>query len=584
MKYLASDLRIRPWSDQPNRVSFVWQWFGDLLNKENVNVVEGRVFCRYCLALETQHQDNLIDIEVFKNKSSYSSSNNQSTNSHKLHLIKHNIREDISDDDKKKKLEFILTGTPEDIKLDQELFDLQTTMMMISTNTAFNFFENQHVKNFFSTFLPSFIPPNRSSIIVNLDKIYNLTNDAIISFFKNQKLSHASIDFDIAFNKIKHESYLGINVHFIHNREIQSVFLGAHPLEGYQKNDDLSLIINQVLKIYQLNETIIMYVTDGGNNLIKTIETLEQNGERCEMHSLHNLFYTDLNRISREFKSICLKVIKIHHKLLNKSHLMDQTNLLNIQETESEDSSSECEFELKSRSSKIVPSSQKPTKIKKQIQTRFLSSKDMLESVLKMKNNIHHALFEVNALDLYLSKEEWTSLENFYNLLNEVNIMAMKLSSHKIATQHLILIFRSEIEFKLTNFDGFDHKERSEMIKAFKKRLPVNQIQVMASLLHPKLIYLDTVNEYLANHHISREQFLIDFMEKFKIDIQSPSTKSSTLSDQKFEIDLITKHSTPPIKDKAIERSANISSEINNYFSIEYEQSTLNINSDLIHF
>lgn len=229
MKINSSNLKIDLLSSQKLRTSFVWQYFGHLIkigkdNKEEL-ICGDRTFCEICLKIESKIENNFIDIDNFKKTSSYKLSN-QSTNSLKNHLSKHKIFEENSVEQNSNILNNLLNrGIVE--KENQESFNLKLAMCLISTNTSYNFIENEFVRKLFeSSLLPGIQLPHRKTISNNVIKIYTSIYQSITSFLSNSNIEFASIDLDICHNKIKNENYLGMNFHFVLEGKLNNIFLG----------------------------------------------------------------------------------------------------------------------------------------------------------------------------------------------------------------------------------------------------------------------------------------------------------------------------------------------------------------------
>lgn len=94
-------------------------------------------------------------------------------------------------------------------------------------------------------------------------------------------------------------------------------------LDGNQKSDNILALINQTLLDFNLHNSNIFYVTDEGRNLTRSIEVLMKKPlNKCTSHVLHNLFFTDLKNISKDYCSILKKSHQIVSKLNTKQHLL----------------------------------------------------------------------------------------------------------------------------------------------------------------------------------------------------------------------------------------------------------------------
>lgn len=266
MLFKGNDLKINLLIDSPKRKSFVWKYFGELINiseEEEEHLIPTRVFCSICLKIESI-SESLINLNNFIKTSSYLKSN-QSTDSLFNHLSIHKIYQNLSDEDNEKRIQYLLNNYNKD-GINQEEFNFKFTMMLINTNTSEDFSSNFFVQNLFNQILPSDIKlPSRKVVSIKSKAIYNLIYTSIRSFFVKNQIDFASICLDICYNKIKRESFIGINLHFVINGELNNTFLRLEALLGHQDADDISLIIKSVITEFNLVETKLLFVTDEGN-------------------------------------------------------------------------------------------------------------------------------------------------------------------------------------------------------------------------------------------------------------------------------------------------------------------------------
>lgn len=349
------------------------------------------------------------------------------------------------------------------------------------------------------------------------------------------------------------------------------------------------MIIDRTLIEYSLDKMMIVFVTDEGKNLIKSLHDKPRN--KCVQHLLHNIFSTDLLQICSNFKMIYLKCHELYHILHNKKHLLNQNNLLNIEDQQDENYDEFDEFdelresdefdELQSIDSvQLNPETKNDSKqtisLKKDVKTRFFSSSPMLNSIISNRSNIKQALIELDKLNCYPTDEQWRLMDAFNDLLKEINNYVKILSQHKSPTQHLVLVYRCEILDLISNFDLFDLKEKNKLIKKFNDKFIITEIQVAAALLHPKLIYLKPIDEFLDQKKMNRCNFLIKIIEKYKINNDINSKLNLDLPN------LVLKHSNIPITASTLRTE--IESEIQSYISTEFSNSNLNENSNLLEY
>lgn len=121
-------------------------------------------------------------------------------------------------------------------------------------------------------------------------------------------------------------------------------------------------------------------------------------------------------------------------------------------------------------------------------------------AILSIQSNLKQALTEAKRPDVYPDDNVnwWRDIKQFNDLFKKVDDYYIGLSSDEIPTQHLILMYRSEIFYLINECKWLSDKERDDLTSAFEERLSVNEIHVCASLLHPHLIYLKAINEYLS--------------------------------------------------------------------------------------
>lgn len=518
--------------DHPGIYSLYWDYFGSLQFIPLDEYIEtDRVFCLLCLE-QKKIENSKVCIEQFRRDSSFNA--NTSTGNGLKHLrSKHDVSSNVTLKENDEKIS-MLRGSGECEKT-QELFDLKITEMIVASYSSFNFLSILEVRDLFETFVPEFkLREAGQEATAGLNELFDQTYTGIRRFFiQTEEINAVTLSFDIHHLKVKKSTFLGINVHFLHKGEMNALLLAYQPLQGFKHADDLHPIISAKVNEFGLEKKHICYSTDDGANLISTVNTLNKMRSPCIVHRLSNFIGKDLKQTDAVFQSITTRLLSIHQKLVYHADLLKRENLLIVKELDDLDQKlfeeELCELDVDDSDQDeldfgVETSTEESTTLKKFSTIRFHSVKFLFESCVRNKLFIGQALLELQEIERYPSEHIWNLVEKYSAFLKRVHDLSLQLSFSQKTTIHLVLLIRSEISSMIDQSELFDQSTKQALYEKFERRIPILDVHVAGSLLHPNMKHLKAIDTYLNSKNLTKSQFLTEFATSFEIDFGSTST------------------------------------------------------------
>ncbi|KAF2895245.1 hypothetical protein ILUMI_10931 [Ignelater luminosus] len=148
-------------------------------------------------------------------------------------------------------------------------------------------------------------------------------------------------------------------------------------------------------------------------------------------------------------------------------------------------------------------SSSHPKILKLDVKTRWNNVLTMMESIDRInKNLINVILQKTGRRDLELFALEWEIFKDLLGFLSKFKQITEIPSKQKVSTLNLVLVFRSEL-FSILKADPKDTTAiktmKASMLRNFKHRFPITEIEVLVSLLDSRFQNLTDGCNYLSS-------------------------------------------------------------------------------------
>lgn len=426
------------------------------------------------------------------------------------------------------------------VKLNQQLVNQLIIQFVISRNEAFEVVEDRRFQNLINALAPQFkIMSSRNLSTTCLNQEFSTIFKKINQIIKSVQFDTFSLCMDIWFCKPKNRSFLAFNMIFNGLNQNIQVLLSFFELDQPHNSDHIKLALNSVLNQFQLNDKKIIFCTDEGRNLVKTLE--KEKRLSCIAHIYHN-FTKDLKSSDKILEHLINKCKKIVHFFYFKNILV-QDYVLNKEKYESEQIEeffseiSQINNEINFEENEFLSFDQleqeiNPTKLHNFTVTRWCSIYMMFNSILKNKEYVISIISHCIENKLLFETEEWTQLEQYTRLFELFKKITDELSKRDQMCLNKVMLYRYHTIQKLKTFK-FDDKQkqakelRMKIIRLFEDRFPIDDLYILGSLVDPFNKNLVPVNEYLEQIEKSKKDFLIDCAATFCNLVYEPTIGSN---------------------------------------------------------
>ena len=333
---------------------------------------------------------------------------------------------------------------------------------------------------------------------------------------------------DIWTDNYRRRSYMTVTIHFcLPDFTLQSMVLRTAVFTEAKTGENIKAELTKTLKLFDLENKQIIYVTDQGSNVVKACRLIGSERVGCVAHGLHNLIAVDgvgqcaaiqdiIVRVKNVIKAFTYKTSLLENEANNIAQEQVVSELEDILEAENEeqfnltsgDSEDENTPSMGLRAGDVGHSSEQAKQsmvtLKKDCPTRWNCLLVMLDSLLRNQQLIERCLSRLRLFDKMLSTEEWETIENLVQFLRVFQTATEVLNGSEYPTISLVLLFRAEITGALRDLptDGtIVRSMKHNMRMAIDHRLPVEELYVIAAILDPSQRALTAVQEYLTEHN-----------------------------------------------------------------------------------
>ncbi|XP_047518984.1 E3 SUMO-protein ligase ZBED1-like [Pieris napi] len=343
--------------------------------------------------------------------------------------------------------------------------DEQIVKFIVKGFHAFCIVEEDEFKNIFKLILPSYSIPTRKTISNSLiPKFYQTTKEKVLLQLSSAEAVCLTTDGWTSMNNV---SFISLTAHFIDEKtQLQSVLLGCTEFhERKTKENLLNFLQTEVLK-WGLSNKITAVITDNAANILAAVRSTTWRHFSCFAHDINLVVFHSLTTIQDELEKVKAIVQYFKH-------------------------SSYADHKLKAMQAQLeLPL----LKLKQSVVTRWNSTYDMLERILKIKDAVVSTLAIEQPKLNTLSPEDWKMLEETCNILKVFYEITTEISSEQIVSISKPIIFvrlmKNHVLKSLTNMNSARcqsllEKLRQQLNERFKD-IESNVLTSEASFLDPR--------------------------------------------------------------------------------------------------
>ena len=167
----------------------------------------------------------------------------------------------------------------------QKLLNQDLVKFIVGTRQPLSIVENNYFKNYSNALNSQFSIPCINTVKNLIDLSYNYMKRQLKDTIINS-IDYIHLTFDLWSSKA-HDSYLGITAHWINKEfEICNMVLNVGEIPYPHTGVEISLHVSKVLDDWNLEDKIIIIVTDNGSNVKSAVTRLGKDWIPCAAHTL----------------------------------------------------------------------------------------------------------------------------------------------------------------------------------------------------------------------------------------------------------------------------------------------------------
>lgn len=259
---------------------------------------------------------------------------------------------------------------------------------------------------------PGYILPSRKTISNSLiPQLYQTAVNVLNIKFKNVSAICLTTD---AWTSINNDSYVALTAHYIDdNTKLTSFFLGCHYFTDRHTAAALSTFLQDLVKKWGIGHLITMTVSDNAPNITAAIRLCNWRHLPCFAHCINLVVQSGLEKV----KILIDKVKAIVEYFKRSSHAKLRLNEIQVQ------------------------GGYPVLKLKQDCPTRWNSTYDMIDRVLKIKEPILSTLAILNNELNNISHAEWKVLHYLSKLLKIFYDVTYEISTEKYVSISKVILF-----------------------------------------------------------------------------------------------------------------------------------------------
>jgi len=337
--------------------------------------------------------------------------------------------------------------------------DHQLIKMIVKEYHPFSIVEDKEFRKLINMLSPNYIIPSRKTVSNSLlPQMYEMVVQNVKNTLKNVSAVCLTTD---GWASRNNQSFVAVTAHFVDPEnitELSSVLLGCSSFPESHTADNLASFLKNITSEWGLCQRISVVVTDNAENMKLAVDKCNWRRLSCFAHTINLIVHSGLLKI----ESIIIKIKDIVSYLKKSS-----CALAKLQEYQ------------KQTGSPIL-------KLKQDCPTRWNSTYDILDRVLKIKEPIIATLAVLNNAKLcFLTPNEWSVVDKSKDLLKVFYDVTEEVSGEKYVTISKTIIYvnaMKKITQKCIN-DKTLPQEVLDMAKILKEKMMIRFDKIEDNML-----------------------------------------------------------------------------------------------------
>ncbi|XP_044766203.1 E3 SUMO-protein ligase ZBED1-like [Coccinella septempunctata] len=329
----------------------------------------------------------------------------------------------------------------------------------------FSIVEELEFKNMHKMIQPSYTLPTRKTISSSLiPRIHQTTKEKVQEVIREADAICLTTDGWTSLNNV---SYIALTAHFITKEtQLKSVLLGCTDFHERHTAENLSNFLMTEATKWGISHKISGIITDNAANIVAAVHTNNWRHFPCFAHTLNLVVQNSLDALKEQIDKVKAIVQYFKH------------------------SSSACSKLASIQKQMNLP----PLKLKQNVITRWNSTYDMVERLVKIKDAVLSALAIEQPRLNTLSPDDWVLLQKSMEVLRLFNEVTIEMSAEKSVSiskvMVLVKIIKNHVERAIQNngpdqYLRFLHILRDQLINRFGD-MENNPLVTDAALLDPR--------------------------------------------------------------------------------------------------
>ncbi|CAH2101579.1 unnamed protein product [Euphydryas editha] len=431
---------------------------------------------------------------------------------------------------------FAKTTSPLPVKKKKQL-DEQIVKFIVKGFHPFSIVEETEFKNMYQMILPTYVLPSRKIISTRLiPKLYQATKEKVLQLTAEADAICLTTE---GWTSSSNDNYIALTAHFINqDTTLKSVLLGCTHFDEWHTSENLSAYLLKEVAEWGISNKIAGIITDNSANIVVAVHLTTWQHFPCFAHTVNHVVQHSLDAIKVQLDKI--KAIVQYFK--DSSSAASKLQAMQIQMD--------------------LP----PLKLKQSVVTRWNSTYDMLDRIIKIKDAVVSTLAIDQPRLNTLTPDEWSLLEKCVQVLKVFYDISVEMSADKSVSISKVLalnkIIKTHVDKQLLETESGHFQDNYKLLlQTLRKQLDARFEDIESHVLASEASFLDPRFKKYA------------FIDKDKYDqcLRSIRAKLCNLFKQEPTMQATTSLLEPPQSPQQMPQQS-MSSNIWDYFDKEVEK------------